>query len=84
MTYSIEELRRFKVEFEFLNSLDENSETNKLEGVVLDKFLKLKEEGVLAKHMKRMEEHFSNMQCLIHNDLHSSSIMKKGDQIRVR
>ena len=69
--------------FAFIFCLDENSEANKLEGVVLDTFLKLKEEGVLAKHMRRMEERFSNMQCLIHNDLHSSSVMKKGDQIRV-
>ena len=68
---------------EFIICLDENNEANKLEGVVLDKFLKLKEEGVLAKHVKRMEGRFSNMQCLIHTDLYSSSIMKRDDQIRV-
>ena len=82
-THSNEELRRAKIDFEFVICLDENSDGNKLEGVVLDTFLKLKEEGVLAKHMKRMEERFSNRQCLIHDDLYSSAIMTNGDQIRV-
>ena len=79
------ELIKIKRDFDFTEALSEDYVCNKIDDENLSYFRELKKDGFLDSHMKQLDDYFySTKQCLVHNDLHTSSVLVKDSSLKVK